>query len=111
MSVDTIEKKDPFEGRIRPGTILDRGLPSEHKMPYSRRDIEEIYGMVEYEPPVGGQVTINGHTWYLEAEAVNIVPRIVRDEFRRQREADKASGRRVLRDGGVTQLGPLEPRH
>ena len=76
-------------GALLPGTILNRGLPTESKVHWTRRAIEETYGKVTFTPNETIPVCVNGVTYQLSADREITVPSIVKDVYDQHRAATR----------------------
>ena len=81
-------------GRIMPGTIMDPDKPSKMKVPWTQRDMDEVYGKVTFTPRSDTPVTVNGVRFYLKQDEEITVPSIVKDVYedhlRMQRRGEAA---------------------
>ena len=88
---------------LRPGMTNVSG----HKIPYTRKHLDEIYGVCEFVPEETIPVTAHGVRYQLLTGVLMSAPTIVRDIYLRHREIMRkaASG---LPDGGfetIVELG------
>ena len=68
-------------GRIKPGTIINPGSPSQTKVPWTMRDMREVYGQVTFTPRSSVPVVVNGVRFQLVQDEEITVPAIVKDTY------------------------------
>lgn len=78
----TGEPQKPQEAAPRPGTVVGEGAAS-HKVPYTMRAMEEIYGMYLWDdPPEDIPITVNSITVWIKAGVPIRLPKVFYDVYR-----------------------------
>ncbi len=91
------------QGQARiPGATID-GM----KIPWTRKDIEERFPIVELNSEETIQITWNGVTYQLLAGAIHYVPSVIRDSYLRHRRGLMESAKNIGKDSGFVTMVEL----
>lgn len=98
----------------RPGTVVDNGKPTAHKVPWKFSDMEKMYPSVTFTPEETIPITVHGLKYQLIADQPISVPSIVKDIYDDHRKAGRSSPKVFVSSAGdvvgiTPGAGPLEP--
>lgn len=98
---EAVQEAEENFGDMRSGTIVDRGKPTERKVPWTKAALEKAYPMVDLTPDENIPVIVHGVRYNLFQDQPCKVPSIVRDIYLdSKRETRKA--RHI-----INEMGPL----
>lgn len=89
---------------LKPGMIVRHGK-GKRKIPYTMKDLRELFPMVTFIPEENVPVTYNGITVYLQADQEVTIPSCFKTVYDDHRRLDRLAARHPLRTG----IGALEP--
>lgn len=83
------EKVEGVVEQLPPGTIVERGAITEHKVPWTVRDVWDRYETVEFYAYNDEVVGFQGTKWLIRGGETNKAPSIIRDIYLQSIDAKK----------------------
>ena len=85
-----------------PGTIIDRGKPAEHKVPWTKSYFEEKFPKVDFYATESRLVTWNGLRYQIKGGQNNNLPQPIIQQYITSLEADRKANDDAIRFYGRT---------
>ena len=85
-----------------PGTIIDKGKPSEHKVPWTKSYFEAQFPKVDFYATESKRITWNGLRYQIEGGKNNNLPQPIIQQYITSLEADRQANEDAVRFYGRT---------